>query len=72
MPEPVSTAPDFRNGDPVVLTQTAYLHPQGSHAVFLRLRGDPAWADITADGAVHSCPVAWLAHAECSNQAEAK
>jgi hypothetical protein len=72
MTKPESTAPDFRNGDEVVLTQSAYLHSQGSHAVFLRLKDDANWADIKTDGAVHSCPVAWLAHAECANQPQAK
>lgn len=59
----VSNTP-FVKGDQVVLTENTYLDSQGSHAVFLRFRADPNWADITTrTGAVHSYAVAWLAHA---------
>lgn len=37
---------------------------QGTPGVFLRLRPDIKWADITErDGAIRSHPVEWLAHA---------
>ena len=53
-------SPQFREGDPVVLALGTY---QGTQGVFLHLRGDPAWADITQrDGSIRSHPVAWLAH----------
>jgi hypothetical protein len=51
----------FCAGDEVVLAEGTY---QGTPGVFLRLREDTAWADITQrDGSVRSHPVAWLAHA---------
>jgi hypothetical protein len=51
----------FREGDEVVLAEGTY---QGTPGVFLRLRDDVKWADITQrDGSVRSHPVAWLAHA---------
>ena len=38
---------------------------QGTPGVFLRLREDTAWADVTQrDGSIRSHPVAWLAHAK--------
>jgi hypothetical protein len=50
----------FREGDEVVLAQGSY---QGTLGVFLRLREDVKWADITErNGAVRSHPVIWLAH----------
>jgi hypothetical protein len=53
-------SPAFHEGDPVVLALGTY---QGTQGVFLHLRGDPAWADITQrDGSIRSHPVAWLAH----------
>lgn len=53
--------PVFREGDEVVLAEGTY---QGTPGVFLRLREDVHWADITErSGAVRSHPVAWLAHA---------
>lgn len=56
--------PMFREGDEVVLAQGAY---QGTLGVFLRLREDPHWADITErNGAVRSHPVIWLAHSVAS------
>jgi hypothetical protein len=51
----------FHEGDEVVLAEGTY---QGSLGVFLRLKDDERWADITErDGAIRSHPVAWLAHA---------
>jgi hypothetical protein len=60
----MSTTPDgpaFREGDEVVLANGTY---QGTLGVFLRLREDVKWADITErDGSIRSHPVEWLAHA---------
>ena len=51
----------FRDGDEVVLAEGSY---QGTLGVFLRLRGDVKWADITErNGNVRSHPVEWLAYA---------
>jgi hypothetical protein len=56
---PASAA--FREGDEVVLAQGTY---QGTPGIFLRLRDDVKWADITErNGTVRSHPVEWLAHA---------
>ena len=56
----LATAPAFHSGDSVVLAHGTY---QGTAGVFLRLREDPNWADITeSTGAIRSHPVAWLAH----------
>ncbi|MGA2133558.1 MAG: hypothetical protein ABSH50_14785 [Bryobacteraceae bacterium] len=53
--------PAFHEGDAVILASGTY---QGTSGVFLRLREDTAWADITQrDGIVRKHPVAWLAHA---------
>ena len=50
---------EFQRGDEVELAEGTY---QGTSGVFLRLRQDPNWADITeSNGAVRSHPVAWLA-----------
>jgi hypothetical protein len=50
----------FLAGDEVVLAEGTY---QGTPGVFLRLKEDVNWADITErDGSVRSHPVAWLAH----------
>jgi len=50
----------FHEGDAVVLADGTY---QGTPGIFLRLRGDVNWADITeVGGRVRSHPVAWLAH----------
>lgn len=60
----LNTRPDerpFREGDEVVLAAGSH---QGTLGVFLRLRPDANWADITErNGAVRSHPVIWLAHA---------
>jgi hypothetical protein len=54
-------APGFQSGEAVVLARGSY---QGTPGVFLRLREDPAWADIQeSGGAVRSHPVEWLEHA---------
>jgi hypothetical protein len=50
----------FHEGDEVVLASGTY---QGTSGVFLRLREDVKWADITErNGSIRSHPVAWLAH----------
>lgn len=50
----------FRKGDEVVLAEGTY---QGTRGVFLHLKTDVNWADITEpDGRVRSHPVVWLAH----------
>ena len=55
-----STDPAFHEGDKVVLAEGTY---QGTTGVFLRLREDNAWAEITEpDGSIRGHPVAWLAH----------
>jgi hypothetical protein len=55
---PVGTA--FNEGDEVVLAEGSY---QGTLGVFIRLKGDVNWADITErNGSIRSHPVAWLAH----------
>jgi hypothetical protein len=55
---PVGTA--FREGDEVVLAQGSY---QGTLGVFIRLKEDINWADITErNGNIRSHPVVWLAH----------
>jgi hypothetical protein len=52
--------PQFREGDEVVLAKGSY---QGTLGVFVRLKNDVNWADITErNGSVRSHPVAWLAH----------
>lgn len=51
----------FCAGDEVVLAHGTY---QGTSGVFLKLREDLNWADITeVNGDVRSHPVQWLAHA---------
>jgi hypothetical protein len=51
----------YHKGDEVVLAAGTY---QGSLGVFLRLKEDVNWADITErDGEIRSHPVVWLAHA---------
>jgi hypothetical protein len=55
-----AAGPSFREGDEVVLAEGEY---RGTHGVFLRLKEDPKWADITeSNGSVRSHPVEWLAH----------
>jgi len=56
----MNTQPEFHAGDEVVLAEGSY---QGTPGVFLRLREDPKWADITErNGRVRSHPLEWLAH----------
>jgi hypothetical protein len=51
----------LREGDEVVLERGSY---QGTLGVFLRLKEDVNWADITErNGSVRSHPMVWLAHA---------
>lgn len=55
---PVGTV--FREGDQVVLAEGTY---QGTLGVFLRLKEDVNWADITErNGSVRCHPVAWMEH----------
>jgi len=57
----MNNQPEFHEGDEVVL---ALGSNQGTLGVFLRLRADPEWADITErNGTVRSHPLVWLAHA---------
>jgi hypothetical protein len=52
--------PVFREGDEVVLAQGTY---PGTLGVFVRLKEDVNWADITErNGDVRSHPVIWRAH----------
>lgn len=52
----------FQEGDEVVLDEGTY---QGTLGVFLRLKEDPNWADITErNGTIRSHPVIWLAHSK--------
>jgi len=54
--------PTFHEGDEVVL---AYGSHQGTLGVFLRLKEDENWADITErNGSIRSHPMEWLAHAK--------
>ena len=60
---PIRTA--FREGDQVFLSEGTY---QGTLGIFLRLREDPNWADISErNGRVRSHPVAWLDHSTATN-----
>jgi hypothetical protein len=53
--------PTFHEGDEVVLAEGTY---QGTLGVFLRLRRDVNWADISErNGEIRQHPMAWLAHA---------
>jgi hypothetical protein len=59
-------ADTFREGDEVVLAEGTY---EGTPGIFLRLRQDVNWADITErNGEVRSHPVIWLAHARDAAQ----
>jgi hypothetical protein len=52
--------PPFHEGDHVVLAEGTY---QGTPGIFLRLKDDTKWADITErDGSIRCHPVEWLAH----------
>jgi hypothetical protein len=60
MPSNRPVAPGFREGDEVVLAEGTY---QGTPGVFVRLKKDANWADVTErNGSVRSHPVAWLNH----------
>ena len=62
--------PTFREGDEVVLAHGSY---QGTPGVFLRLRCDVNWADITErNGEIRTHPVVWLAHAASATQGSGK
>ena len=55
-----SGAGAFRKGEEVVLAGGPY---QGTRGIFLRLRADVKWADITElNGNVRGHPVEWLSH----------
>jgi hypothetical protein len=65
--------PTFNSGDEVVLTRNSHGGAEGSHGVFLRLRADSNWADITdSDGHIQYHPVEWLAHFDSTVQSAAK
>jgi hypothetical protein len=50
----------FKAGDEVLLAEGPY---EGTTGVFLRLRDDVKWAEITEwNGHIRVHPVAWLAH----------
>ena len=52
--------PTVREGDEVVLAQGSY---QGTLGIFVRLKEDVNWADITErNGSIRSHPVIWLAN----------
>ena len=62
----------FRGGEEVVLIGGSHQEPvcalrakpYGTPGVFLSVRQDPKWADITErNGAVKSHPLQWLGHA---------
>jgi hypothetical protein len=54
----------FREGDEVILAEGTY---QGTRGVFVRLKKDVNWADITErNGSVRSHPVAWLEHTQAA------
>jgi hypothetical protein len=56
----------FLEGDDVVLTRGTY---EGAPGIFLRLRVDPKWADITErNGIVRSHPLEWLARSSRAGQ----
>ena len=59
----------FREGDEVVLAHGTY---PGTLGVFLRLKEDANWADITErNGNIRSHPVEWLAHSAAAPQVPA-
>jgi hypothetical protein len=61
MTKPAGVGEVFREGDEVVLAEGSY---QGTLGVFLHLKDDVKWADITErNGKIRSHPVCWLAHA---------
>ena len=52
-------SPTFREGDEVVLVNGTY---PGTRGIFLRLKEDTNWADISErNGVIRSHPVIWLA-----------
>ncbi len=52
----------FCKGDEVELAEGTY---QGTRGVFLRLREDVKWADISEpNGVIRSHPVVWLRHSK--------
>jgi hypothetical protein len=63
-PQPIfgvrSVAATFREGDRVVMARGTY---QGTPGVFLHLKADAKWADITEpNGSVRCHPVEWMEH----------
>lgn len=51
----------FKEGEEVVIVAGPY---DGTPGVFLRLRADVRWADISErNGRIRRHPVSWLAHA---------
>lgn len=62
--------PVFHQGDKVMLAEGPY---QGTPGVFLQLKEDVNWADITErNGNIRSHPVAWLAHSTAATQGAAR
>jgi hypothetical protein len=60
MTNSTATGTVFREGEQVVLSEGTY---QGILGVFVRLKKDVNWADITErNGSVRSHPVAWMDH----------
>ena len=60
---------NFREGDEVVLAAGTY---EGTAGVFLRLREDANWADISErDGRIRCHPVIWLALATAPTRGKA-
>ena len=58
----------FRVGEEVVLARGTY---QGALGVFVRLKEDVNWAEITErNGSIRSHPVAWLDHSKGSTGGE--
>ena len=70
MIETKAAPPVFRAGDGVILVRGGYT---GTPGVFLNLREDPNWADITeSNGLVRRHPVAWLAHSPAGTERNPK
>ena len=62
-------ANEFHKGDEVVLAEGTY---QGTPGVFVGLKKDANWADITErNGSVRSHPVAWLEHSTAATSGPA-
>ena len=61
MTKTIVVPPVFQRGDEVELVAGSY---QGTQGVFIALREDVRWADITErNGEIRKHPVQWLGHA---------